>query len=195
MKRIGIFVDLSNLYFCVKARYKARKIDYRKFYDFIADLGEIRLAIAYGSQIDNQAETFIHQLKEIGFLTKFKTPKEWHDASPGRSRRKADWDVGITLDVVQMCERLDLVVLATADGDLEPVVSYCMQKGIAVIILACNISRDLRDTATECIEIPESLLEEPKYGANKAERSHVRSDINSDASENNGAAVEGGAEA
>jgi uncharacterized LabA/DUF88 family protein len=159
MKRIGIYVDVSNLYFCLQREHKSRKLDYKKFYDFAKDFGEVKIACAYGSQIGVEAQTFISRIEAIGFKTRYKEPKEWPTSAPGRSRRKADWDVGITIDVIEQCDQVDTVVLGCADGDLAPLVEYLTARGKAVIVIACRISSSLRETATTCIEIPESLLE------------------------------------
>lgn len=159
MKRIGLFVDVSNLYYCIGKKFEKRKLDYRKYLEFVQDFGEIVQAIAYGSQINNEAQGFIHCLEKIGFTAKFKGVKSFENDSRTALRRKADWDVGIAIDIVNMVERLDMVILGSADGDLEPVVEWCMRRGVDVIILACGISRDLKNSSKQYIEIPESLLE------------------------------------
>lgn len=159
MKRIGVFVDVSNLYYCLRKKY-GRKLNYKKYVEFIEPMGTIAQAIAYGAKKKDDTETvnFINYLKHAGFWPKYKEPKSFNNVTSTAS--KADWDVGIAIDIVSMCDRLDLVVLGTADGDLEPVVKWLRTKGIDVIVLACNISRDLKSTATKWIEIPESLLVE-----------------------------------
>jgi uncharacterized LabA/DUF88 family protein len=160
MKRIGVFVDVSNIYYCVGKKYEYRKLDYQKYLDFVKDFGELTKIIAYGSQLSSEAEGFIHCLQKFGFQTKFKAVKSFN--SEQELRRKADWDVGITMDIVNMIDRFDMIILGTADGDLTPVVSWAIQKGVDVVILACGISRDLKESATQFIEIPESLLEEKR---------------------------------
>jgi uncharacterized LabA/DUF88 family protein len=160
MKRIGVFVDVSNLYYCIGKKYEYRKLDYRKYLNFISDFGELVKVIAYGSQLSNEAAGFIHCLEKTGFQTKFKTVKTFN--SENELRRKADWDVGIAMDIVNMIDRFDMVILGTADGDLEPVVDWAIRRGVDVVILACGISRDLKEKATKFIEIPESLLESAK---------------------------------
>ena len=159
-KRIGIFVDLSNLYYCVNKKFKNRKIDYSKYVAFIEDLGEIIKSYAYGAQKDNEAQNFIYQLKQLGFTTKYKTPKEFYNQ--GQIRFKANWDVGIVIDLVETLGRFDMVILGSADGDMAPVVEWLKRKGVDVIVLACIISKDLREVASQAIEIPESLLERRK---------------------------------
>jgi len=164
MKRIGIFADVSNLYYCIGKHYGGKKLDYKKYYDFIVELGEIKLATAYGAQIGNESANFIYCLKQIGFTPKYKCPKSYNNDK--ELKRKADWDVGIAIDIVNTVDRLDIIVLGSADGDLCPVVEWAQLKGVKVIILACGISRDLKNLVSEYIEIPETMLED-EHASNK----------------------------
>jgi len=159
-KRIGVFCDVSNLYYCIGKKFNKRKLDYRAYLTYCKDLGDVQQAIAYGAQLNNEASAFIHCLRQMGFDPKYKSPKDYHNKD--NFKRKADWDVGIAVDIVRMIERLDMIILGTADGDLTPVVEWAKEQGVDVIILACGISRELKDMATRYIEIPESMLEEIK---------------------------------
>jgi len=159
-KRIGVFVDISNLYYCIGKKFDNRKLDYGNYLAFIKDMGDVQHAIAYGAQMGNEATGFIHCLRQLGFDPKYKTPKNYHNKT--NFKRKADWDVGIAMDIVRMIDRLDLIILGTADGDLTPLVEWAKERGVDVIILACGISRELKDAATKYIEIPESMLERQK---------------------------------
>lgn len=164
-KRIGVFVDVSNLYYCIGKKYKERKLDYKKYWEFIKELGDIQQAIAYGAQINNEASNFIYCLKQIGFQAKYKTPKSY--SHQPNFKRKADWDVGLAIDIVNMIDRFDMIILGTADGDLTPAVEWAQQRGVDVVVFACGISRDLKNIARQFIEIPESLLEDDvKEGEN-----------------------------
>ncbi|MEK0324965.1 MAG: NYN domain-containing protein [Nitrosopumilus sp.] len=159
MKHIAIFADVSNLYYCIGMKYPDRKLNYAAYYEYISELGLIEQAIAYGAQLEREAEGFIYCLKSAGFEPKYKTPKTYR--SDGKIKRKADWDVGIAMDLVRLAldKQYDMLVLGSADGDLCPLVEWLKELGIIVIILACGISRDLRLLADQAIEIPESLLE------------------------------------
>lgn len=157
MKRIGIFVDVSNLYYCIGMKYPERKLNYAAYMAYVKELGLLHVAYAYGAQLENEASGFIHCLKASGFIPKYKTPKTYR--SDGKIKRKADWDVGIAMDIVQTIDRLDLIILGSADGDLCPVVDWAQRRGATVVVLACGISRELRELSDQAIEIPESLLE------------------------------------
>ena len=155
-RQIGLFVDISNVYYCVGKKYGGRKVNYYSYYDYVKSLGNIQKAIAYGSQMDGEAEKFISRLRHIGFTPKYKKPKTYRGEE---FVRKADWDVGITVDMIQMMDAFDTVVLGAADGDMTPAVRFLCERGKNIIVLACGISRELKDNATNCIEIPESMLE------------------------------------
>lgn len=150
MKRLGIFLDVGNLYYCIGKKFDKRKLDYRKYLKYVEDLGETTRATAYGCQLNNEAVGFVHCLKQIGLQTKFKTVKT----------HKSNWDVGLSIDIVRMSERIDIVILGSSNPNLVPVVEYVTQLGVDVIVVACGISKELKDVATDFIEIPESMLED-----------------------------------
>jgi uncharacterized LabA/DUF88 family protein len=154
-------MDVSNLYYCCNQKYKA-KLNYRAYLDFIKEYGEVSQAIAYGAQIKEEARKFISVLEHLGFQAKYKCPKTFEGPDGGLSvKRKADWDVGIAMDVVQIClgVGVDTIFLGSADSDLTPVVKWATNRGITFVVLACGISRDLKEVATKWIEIPESMME------------------------------------
>ncbi len=155
MKRIGIFVDVDDLYVNISHQYRNRKLSYAKYGEFIKDFGDVVQSVAYGFQNNNEAAGFIRALKKIGYQTKYKS-----------AGHEACWNVGLTIDVVQMASRLDIVVLGSSDENLEPLIGWCLRQGISVYVIACNIGNT---QATECIEIPESLLED-KRAASKTKR-------------------------
>lgn len=170
MKRIGIFADVSNLYYCIGMKYPERKLDYGAYMRYVKELGMLHVAYAYGAQLENEASGFIHCLKANGYTPKYKTPKTYK--SDGKIKRKADWDVGIAMDIVQTIDRLNMVILGSADGDLCPVVDWAQRRGAVVVVIACGISRDLRDLADQAIEIPESLLENKHVNTIRSEVSN-----------------------
>lgn len=159
MKRMGVFIDVSNFYYCISKRFNGRRLSYEDYYKFISDMGNLTVATAYGAQQKDEANEFIQRLKGIGFTPKYKKVKTYKDK--GRTRKKADWDVGMTMDIVRLVndKKLDRIILGTADSDLEPLVAWCQEQDVEVIVLACRISRELRDTASKAIEIFEGLVE------------------------------------
>jgi len=51
--------------------------------------------------------------------------------------KKADWDVGISVDAIKLADKLDVIILVICDGDYIPLVSYLQNnKGCLVEIIA-----------------------------------------------------------
>jgi len=151
--RIGLYVDVSNLYFCLYNNMHG-KLDYSALNAFIEPLGEVVLRKAYGAQVKDEAASFIQLLERLGFEAYYKQPKYYGAKHIG----KADWDVGIAIDIVRDLVDLDMIILATADGDMAPVIQYAKEKGKQVVVIGSNISHELQNIVTKYIEIPESLV-------------------------------------
>ena len=153
MRKLGIAADVSNLYHCVHHRY-GKKVSYSKYMAFCRDIGTVMMARAYGASSNGEAKAFIHALETVGFNTRFKQLKVF-----ASGERKADWDVGITLDVVNTHSQYDTLLLGSADSDMAELVDWLSGRGVQTIVLACGISHELKVSAFKAIEIPESLLE------------------------------------
>lgn len=114
MKRIAVFVDVQNIYYTTRQTY-GRQFNYRKLWQRICSEGEIVAATAYATQRhDDKQIKFQEVLKHIGFRVKL---KPWIQRSDGTS--KGDWDVGITIDVMEAARDVDTVVLLSGDGDFD----------------------------------------------------------------------------
>lgn len=159
MKRIGVFVDLSNLYYCCKSQFAGRKLDFAKYLDYAKSFGDITHAHAYGVKVDERSQSFVTILEKLGFTVHYRTPKRICNGAT--TVTKADWDVGIAVQVIDVIlnSGLDLVVLGSADGDMAPLIQWLVMRQVQVMVLGCNVSHELRDIANITVEIPESMLE------------------------------------
>jgi uncharacterized LabA/DUF88 family protein len=113
-EKVTIFVDIQNIYYTTKAIY-LRNFDYNKFWAKVTQNRRIVKAIAYGivSQ-NNKQRQFQNILRGIGFEVKLKPFIQRKDGSA-----KGDWDVGITLDIMEYAKNCDVVILASGDGDFD----------------------------------------------------------------------------
>ena len=151
-KSIGVFIDISNIYHCLSNRYNERTLDYSAYLRFLEPIGKVKTAIAYGVLVGRGANAFRGQLTHLGFETKYKRPN---------SHFKCDWSVGMSVDLMGLTKDLDIIVLGSANGNMAPCITKLQEEGKNCIILASNISAELRKVANKTIEIPESLLEVP----------------------------------
>jgi uncharacterized LabA/DUF88 family protein len=70
-------------------------------------------AIAYATdKKDSKQVNFQNILRRIGFSIKLKPYIQRCDGST-----KGDWDVGIALDMLELAKKVDIIVLASGDGD------------------------------------------------------------------------------
>lgn len=114
MKRIAIFADVQNIYYTTRQAY-GRQFNYRQLWQRISSEGEINSATAYATHRgDDKQLKFQDALKHIGFTVKLKPYIQRSDGSA-----KGDWDVGITIDVMEAAKDVDTVVLLSGDGDFD----------------------------------------------------------------------------
>ena len=111
---IAIFADVQNIYYTTRQAY-ARQFNYRAFWQRVSAQGDIVSAIAYAiARDDDNQRKFQDALRHIGFSVKLKPYIQRRDGSA-----KGDWDVGITLDVMQIAKDVDRVILLSGDGDFD----------------------------------------------------------------------------
>ncbi len=112
--KIAIFADVQNIYYTTRQAY-ARQFNYRECWQRISAQGEIVAATAYAiARDDDNQRKFQNALKQMGFTIKLKPYIQRSDGSA-----KGDWDVGITIDVMQAAQDVDTVVLLSGDGDFD----------------------------------------------------------------------------
>ena len=112
--RIAIFADVQNIYYTTRHAYQ-RQFNYRALWERVASQGDIVAAYAYATERgDERQHKFQSALKHIGFTVKLKPYIQRADGSG-----KGDWDVGITIDVLETAPEVDVVVLLSGDGDFD----------------------------------------------------------------------------
>ena len=109
-----MFVDVQNIYYTTKQFHNCH-FNYNAFWAKVTSNREVVKAIAYAiDRGDKKQRQFQNILRGIGFELKLKPFIQRSDGS-----RKGDWDVGITLDVMEYAKEADVVVLASGDGDFD----------------------------------------------------------------------------
>ena len=154
--RIAVFVDVQNIYYTTRDVY-GRQFNYRKLWERLSKQGEIVSATAYaiGRGDDGQIK-FQDALKHIGFKVKLKPFIQRKDGSA-----KGDWDVGITIDVLEAAKQVDTVILLSGDGDFDILLQKIMaDSGVMTEVYGVPglTAKSLRDSATVFHPIEEDLL-------------------------------------
>lgn len=175
-QRIGIFIDIQNLYHSSKNLFNAR-VNYKELIASLVGNRKLIRAMAYVVQTEGVAgmtdhvvaaengkqtkseSTFFDALKQAGIELRMKDIQVY----PG-GMKKADWDVGMAIDAVRMADFLDVIVLVTGDGDFVPLVQYLKWgKGreVEVAGFSRTTNTKLRDEADSFFaieEIPKALI-------------------------------------
>ena len=121
MKKIAVFVDVQNIYYTTRDIF-GRQFNYRKLWQQLSLQGEIVSATAYAiARNDDSQIKFQDALKYIGFTVKLKPYIQRKDGSA-----KGDWDVGITIDVLETAKRVDTIILLSGDGDFDLLLKHVM---------------------------------------------------------------------
>ena len=114
MKSIAIFADVQNIYYTTRQEY-GRQFNYRKLWQNISEQGDIVEANAYAiHRGDDKQRQFQNTLNKIGFKIKLKPYIQRSDGSS-----KGDWDVGMTIDVMETAREVDTIILLSGDGDFD----------------------------------------------------------------------------
>lgn len=131
-QRVGVFVDVQNLYYSARAMYDAN-VNFGKLLQQASNGRQLIRAIAYVIKSEAPKEQgFFDALAKAGYEVKSKDIQIFADG-----QKKGDWDIGMAVDAIKIADRLDVIVLATGDGDFIPLVTYlrenrgCLVEGIS----------------------------------------------------------------
>jgi|GEM_PF-408139 len=124
-ERVGIFVDVANIGASAK-RVHGKNFDFIAMKDVLLDDRKQTLAVAFVVEAETQKgmSGFSKELRGAGYDVRIKRPKVRSDGS-----RKADWDIGIAMEVVEARNVVDTVILVTGDGDFLPLIAKVKKWG------------------------------------------------------------------
>ena len=163
-QRVGIFVDVQNLYYSARNIYQAR-VNFNEVLNEALGNRKLIRAIAYVVKADMPEEqTFFDALEKAGFEVKAKDLQTFAGGS-----QKGDWDVGIAMDIIKQMNKLDVVVLASGDGDFAPLLEYLQMTGQLTETVAFGKStsskiKELTDYFIDLDEDPRRFLMAIKGG-------------------------------
>ena len=152
-QRVAVLADSQNLCHTAHSLY-SRNIDYTGLLEAVVDDRELVRAIAYVIRADSpNEEDFFDALRDIGFEAKIKDIKTFGDGS-----KKADWDVGISLDAVTLAGHVDTLVLCSGDGDFSRLCSHLRHEGVRVEVygFGSSTAEELRDATDFFLDMSEN---------------------------------------
>lgn len=148
-QRIGVLVDVANMYHSAKNLYKKR-VNFKEVLRASVANRKLIRATAYVVKTEGNEEVpFFEALSQQGFEVKMKDLQIFSGGA-----KKGDWDVGITVDAIKLANKLDVIVLVTGDGDYIPLVEYLQNTtGCLVEIVSFK-----QTTSSVLIEISDDFI-------------------------------------
>lgn len=117
--RLGVFVDIHNQVTAIQEQVKGYRVNYYKYLQLAQGIDDgFVVAVAYVTQASDE---FIHVLKKLGYVTKF---------------NQLNKNVEMTLDIINLILKLDIVVIGSNSPDLIPLIHYLQMQGIKVGIIS-----------------------------------------------------------
>lgn len=161
--RVAVFIDGNNLFHA--ARYHNIDIDYNKLLRVLLGDGRLLRAFFY-TGVDVGAERqqgFLLWMRRNGFRVVHKELKTFYDGT-----RKANLDVEIAVDMLNLAGRYDTAVLVSGDEDFVYAVNAVAYKGCRVEVAGfrSNTAPKLIDVADYFIdlgEIADRVRKEPAH--------------------------------
>jgi uncharacterized LabA/DUF88 family protein len=188
-ERVALFMDGANLYATSKSL--GFDIDYKKLLQFFQGRCNLIRALYYTAIADDQEYSSIRPLIDWldynGYTLVTKPTKEFFDAS-GRRKIKGNMDIELTVDAMEMAERIDHMVLFSGDGDFRSLVEAVQRKGVRVSVVStiCTdppmIADDLRrqtDRFIDLVDLEADIGREPHARAAR-EREPVKELVGGD---------------
>ena len=169
-QRVGIFIDIQNLYHSSKNLYNAR-VNYKELiralvagrkpirtvaYVVKADMAEPeapRAGAPAGTRTMSGEAAFFEALTQAGIELRMKDIQVFAGGV-----KKADWDVGMAVDAIRMASFLDVIILVTGDGDFIPLVEYLkwgLGRQVEVAAFSRTASGKLKEAADSFIPLEE----------------------------------------
>lgn len=159
-QRVGIFIDIQNLYHSSKNLYRAR-VNYRELIKELTAGRQLIRTIGYvvKTETTEGEAAFFDALTKSGVELRMKDIQIFPDGT-----KKADWDVGMAVDAIRMADFLDVIIIVTGDGDYIPLVEYLKWgrgRLVEVAAFGRNTSSKLKEAADSFIDledIPKVIL-------------------------------------
>ncbi len=167
-QRVGVFIDVQNMYYSAKNLFGA-KVNFGNIVREAVAGRKLVRAIAYVVRTETKEEQpFFDALYNLGIETKERPLQIFYGGE-----KKADWDVGITVDAIRLSPSLDTIILVSGDGDYLPLIEYLQNQGKQVEVAAFGgtTSAKLKEEVDDFTDLSEDkgkfLIADRRYFKNQ----------------------------
>jgi len=152
-QRVALLIDVQNLYHSARAIFQKR-VNFKEL--LVSAVGERQLVRAFAYVVrtkTGEEKPFFEALTKQGIEMRVKDLQEYYGGM-----KKADWDVGLAVDAIKTSEIVDVIIIASGDGDYVPLVEYLKNQGRRVEVFAFgkSASAKLKEAADEFVDLGEN---------------------------------------
>ncbi len=144
-ERLAVHVDVANLAASANHRHAGR-VDFVALLRWLGEGRRVARAVAYCVEHGDaeRFQGFANALRAAGYEVRVKRPRARSDGTI-----KADWDMGLAMDVVADTARVDTIIVCSGDGDFVPLLETMRRrwKRVEVCAFPEDTHEDLRRTA------------------------------------------------
>ena len=158
-ERLALFIDGQNLYYAAKSL--GFGVDFKRLLFEFQRHGTIVRSYYYAvisEKADQGARPLLDWLNYNGFTVLTKPTKEF-DNGEGPRKTKGNIGVELTVDALEISNRIDHLVLFSGDGDLRALIEAVQRRGVRVTVVSTIRTRppmvadELRRQADSFLEL------------------------------------------
>ena len=171
-ERVAVFIDGANLYSAAKTL--GFDIDYRRLLTMFTDNCRLLRAFYYTALAEDQEYSPIRPLVDWldynGYTMVTKPMKEFTD-SMGRRKVKGNMDVELTVDAMEIADRLDHMILFSGDGDFRSLLEAVQRRGVRCTVVSSvktsppMVADELRRQADRFVDLQDLASEIQREGS------------------------------
>ncbi|HJM38784.1 MAG TPA: NYN domain-containing protein [Planctomycetota bacterium] len=155
-QRVAVFIDVQNMYHSAKKTF-GRNLSYSKMLRHC--VGQRRLVRATAYVIEREGldqASFLDHLRYCGMEVKKREVIERVDGS-----RKAEWELGIAMDMLKIADKVDAIVAVSGNGVFSDVAEIIKAKGTR--FECCAFRDSMSDLLVRSVDQHHLLSEEHLY--------------------------------
>ena len=146
--KTAVFIDAANIFY--SQRTLGWRISYEKLLEYLKSECDIVEASVYTATDTTRPEQlkFLQLLRRSGYIVRTKPVKKIQIAK-GVYQWKGDFDVELTIDMLDAAARYDTAILMSGDSDFAPIIDRIRYLGKRVIVMSVkgHVSKELLERA------------------------------------------------
>ena len=153
-QRVGVFIDVANMYHSARFEYNSR-VNFGKVLEVAVAGRKLVRAIAYAARTDEEDEQgFFDALNKIGIEVFTKELQTFVDGT-----KKGNVDMELAIDALKLAPKLDTIVVVSGDGDYKILLEHLRALGcrVEVIGFARSVSSRLLEVAHDFINLEDNV--------------------------------------